>query len=146
MKCQACDKAATNHVTEIVAGDPVEYHVCDVHLQTLDSIGTTSQATAPDNGFGAFMRAPELVKALQDQETRQKLAAYLLPPLCLALLDPKPEARVMAAFLLMALGGDAQSALGALQKALEDLDERVRQAAKIAAESIQSNKGPPWFL
>jgi hypothetical protein len=146
MKCQACDKIATHHVTELVRGEPVEFHVCDAHLQTLDTIGPPPKATAPENAFGAFLRTPELAGALRDPEACKKLAAYLLPPLCLALLDPTPEARVAAAFRLMALGSDAQSALGALQKALEDPDERVRKAAKIAVDFLQSNEGSPWFM
>jgi hypothetical protein len=145
MKCQACDKAAVHHVTEIVAGAPAEYHVCEDHLQTLDSMGPPRIAPVVENGFGEFLRVPELVAALRDEETQKKVAAYLLPPLCLALLDPRPEVRVAAAFRLMALGENAQSAVGALQDALQDSDERVRQAARIARESIQSNEARPWF-
>jgi hypothetical protein len=145
MKCQACDGVATNHVTEIRAGQPVEFHVCDAHLQTLDSVQTSPRAPTCHDGLTAFLQAPELAAVLRDKETRKKVVAYLLPTLCLALLDQKPEVRVMAAFRLMALGEDAQSAVGALQDALEDSDERVRQAAKIAMDSIQ-RKGFLWPL
>ena len=142
MKCQACDKPATHHVTEIVGGNPVEYHVCDMHLQYLEAIGRAPKASGPEERFVASMMACEVGEALGDQETVKKLAAYLLPPLCLALLDPKPEVRVVAAFQLMAYGRDAQSAVEALKDALQDPDKRVQQAARIALEYIQNHEGP----
>jgi len=142
MKCQACDKPATLHVTDIVDGHPVERHVCDMHLETLEQCETTSKPDMRAKGFPAFITDTELGAILRDKETREKPAAYFLPPLCLALLDPKPEARVMAAFQLMMFGTDAQSAVGALQGALQDSDERVRKAARIALEHIQSKDAP----
>ena len=139
MKCQECDEPATHHVTEIVGGNPVEFHVCDRHLQDWEAIKKAPKASGPEKEFVATMIACELGKALCDQETRNKLAAYLLPALCLALLDPKPEVRVVAAFQLMGFGRNAQSAVGALRDALQDSDERVRNAARIALEYGQSN-------
>jgi protein arginine kinase activator len=50
MKCQACDKPATNHVTEIVGGDPVEYHICDTHLQNLEAIERAPKARGQKRG------------------------------------------------------------------------------------------------
>jgi HEAT repeat protein len=89
------------------------------------------------------MMACEVGEALGDQETVKNLAAYLPPALCLALLDPEPEVRVVAAFQLMAFGRDAQSAAEALKDALQDPDKRVQQAARIALEYVQSNKEAP---
>jgi HEAT repeat protein len=146
MKCQACDQAATHHVTEIVAGEAVEYHVCDTHLQNLEGLDKATREPKPSTGYAAFWANRELKAALRDEAARQKVAAHLLPPLCLALLDPRPEVKVVAAFRLMAFGPDARSVVGALQNALQDADERVRQAARIALEYIQSDKAPPWFL
>jgi hypothetical protein len=146
MKCQACDQAASHHVTEMVSGKPVQYHVCDTHLRGLEELERTTKASTPGTGFAAFLRDGELRKALLNQDARQKVAAHLLPPLCLALLDQKPEVRIFAAFRLMAFGSDAQSTVGALQDALQDADERVRQAARIALEYIQGNEEAPWFM
>src|SRR5262249_16352569 len=123
MKCQNCDKAATHHVTEIVAGKPVEYHVCDTHLHNLDALPPAAALPGPKSGFGAFWRDPKLNEALRDAVARDKIAAYLLPVLCQALLDDNPEVRVSAAFRLMLLGGDARSTVGALQDARHDQDE-----------------------
>ena len=141
-----CDKPATHNVTEIASGDLVEYHVCDMDLQDLEAIKKAPQASGPEKEFVATVMACELGEALCDRETLKKLAAYLLPPLCLALLDPKSEVRVVAAFQLMAYGRDAQSAVEALKDALQDPDKRVQQAARIALEYVQSNEKAPWFM
>ncbi len=145
MKCQACDKPATHHVTELVANQPVEFHVCEAHLQDLESLGPYARPTKPDAGFASFVDAPELRAALRDPGVRKKMAAHLLPALCLALLDEQPEVRVAAAFRLMLLGPDARSACGALRDALSSPDERVRKAAQIALECIQTEQEAPWF-
>jgi len=147
MKCQACEKAATHHVTEVADGKPVEYHVCERHLQDVDKLEPLSKSGCSVTGLSAFMAEPELRELLRDQEARQMVAACLLPPLCLALLDPKPEVKVAAVFRLMVLGPDAQSASGALRDTLEDPDERVHKAAKIALEHIQYAQEPfSWWL
>src|SRR5262249_52028610 len=146
MKCQACDKAATLHVTDVVAGQPVEYHVCDDHVQDLDNLKPTDQPKSLAAGPMAFWEDPQLSEALRDPVAQQKMAAYLLPALCLALLDEKPEVRIAAAFRLMMLGPDARSAMGALRDALRDPDERVRKAAGIALEFIQVDQGLPWMF
>jgi HEAT repeat protein len=111
----------------------------------LEKLEPAGRSNNPATGFSAFMEDPELCELLRDQEARQKVAAGLLPPLCLALLDQKPAVRVAAAFRLMALGPDAQSALGALRDALKDPDERVRKAAAIALEHIQNAQESLWF-
>ena len=36
MQCPFCRKDATQHVTEMVDGRPVEFHVCDEHVENLD--------------------------------------------------------------------------------------------------------------
>jgi hypothetical protein len=112
-------------------------------LQDLEAVKKAPKASGPEKEFVATVMACELGEALCDRETLKKLAAYLLPPLCLALLDPKPEVRVVAAFQLMGFGRHAQSAVAALQDALRDSDKRVQQAARIALEYIQSHEGPP---
>lgn len=142
MKCQECDQQATTHVTEIVAGKAVEYHVCEAHLQKLEDL---EPALPGRKGVAAFFD-PKLTEALSNPVAREKIASHLLPALCLALLDESPEVRVVAAFRLMMLGSDARSTLGALQDALSDPDERVRQAAQIALEFIQSDEQPQWLF
>jgi hypothetical protein len=133
-------------VTEIVAGKPVEYHLCDTHLQDVEKLEPVGKSHGPATGFCTFVGEPGLREMLRDPEARQKVAACLLPPLCLALLDEKPEVRVVAAFQLMAFGPDAQSVSGALRDALKDSDERVRKAAEIALEYIQESQEPFWWL
>jgi hypothetical protein len=144
MKCQACAEEATVHVTEIVAGKPVEYHVCGTHLQGLDTLAPAGVFTEPARGIGAFFNDARLREAWRDPAARETIAAHLVPALCLALLDQNAAVRVHAAFRLMALGGDARSALGALRDALRDPDERVRAAAEIAVEYIQTEPDPGW--
>jgi hypothetical protein len=146
MKCQECDKPATHHVTDIIASKLVEIHVCEAHFQKLDDLATKAGPPKPEPGFGTFVDVPALRQALCESAVRQKVAAYLLPALCLALLDDKPEVRVAAAFRLLILGPHARPASGALRDALRDLDERVRKAAEITLEYIQTDQEPPWFF
>jgi hypothetical protein len=146
MKCQACDKAATLHVTELVGGHPVEYHVCEAHFQNLEALQPKVGPTSPTKGLGAFWTDAGLRVACNDRLALEKTAAYLLPALCLALLDEKPEVRVMAAYRLTTLGSDARSALGALEGARHDPDERVRKAVEIALECIRSEEAQTWLF
>jgi HEAT repeat protein len=146
MKCQACDGVATHHVTEIVQGKTVEYHVCDTHLKNVGELEPYQWQRGMAKGLGAFLADPQLREAVRDATAREKVSAHQLPALCLALLDPKPEVRVAAAFQLLRLGPDARSAEGALRDALRDPDERVRKAAQAALESIQGEQSPPWFI
>jgi hypothetical protein len=146
MKCQACDKPVTCHVTDIVEGKPVEYHVCEEHARKVEGLEATRRARGPGMEFAAFVSDPQLREAMRDQQTRNKMAAHLLPPLCLALLDERPEVRVAAAYRLMTLHSDARSALGALQDALRDPDERVRKAADLALRYIQGEEKAPWLI
>jgi hypothetical protein len=126
----------------LVGGQPVEYHVCEAHLQELDTLVPATARPKPATGFAAFWEDANLRQALQDRVGQEKVAAHLLPALALALLDENPRVRVSAAFRLMALGPDARSALGALQGALRDPDERVRRAAQLAVEYIQLEETP----
>jgi len=146
MKCQSCKQSATHHVTDIVAGKPVEYHVCDKHLQELDALEPAPAAGDWTTGFAAFWNDDKLRAALEDQVAREKIAAHLLPALSLALLDDNPHVRVVAAFRIMALGPDSRSTLGALRDALRDPDERVRKAAEVAVNYIQNENIPRWWL
>lgn len=143
MKCQLCEQAATHHVTEIVAGQAVELHVCEAHLQDLDGAAPIPGPKAT-SGFVAFVSDGKLGKALADETAQEKMAAYLLPALCLALLGEPAEVRVMGAYQLMKLGRHATSAKAALRDALGDPDERVRRAAEIALE-FMDNEGE-WLF
>ena len=93
-----------------------------------------------------FLTDPQLRAAVFDEAARQRLAAHLLPALCLALLDQSPEVRVAAAYQLMCFGRDARSASGALRDAMTDPDERVRKAARIALQLIESGQTPLWLM
>jgi hypothetical protein len=104
MKCQACEGAATHQVTEIVGGKPVEYHVCDTHLKTLGELEPYQHQRGTTKGLAAFLDDPKLREAVRDAAAREKVSAHQLPDLCLALLDPRPEVRVAAAFQLLCLG------------------------------------------
>jgi hypothetical protein len=147
MKCQSCDKAATHHVTEIVGGRAAEYHVCEAHLKDLEGATLPPvEPRGPISGCAAFLCDSELHQALRDPTARQKVAAHLLPALCLALLDDNPEVKVAATFHLMRLGSDAGSASAALRDALQDADERVRKAAAIALEFFQTEQDWSWFF
>jgi len=97
-------------------------------------------------GFGAFWDAAAIRGALEDPVVRQQLAAHLLPALCLALLDERPEVRIAAAFNIMRIGPNSRSAVSALRDALRDSDEHVRKAAAIALEFIETEGEPPWFM
>ena len=92
----------------------------------------------------ALWEDPEFRKTVADPAARDKIAAYLLPPLCAALLDDNPEVGVLAAFRMMQLGSDGRSAGGALRDALRDRDERVRKVVEIALKYIESEGAPPW--
>jgi hypothetical protein len=94
MKCQSCDKPGTLHVTDIVAGKPVEYHVCETHFQDLDALEPASGLPRPATGFAAFWDDVRVREALQDKVAREKIAAHLLPALALALLDENPQVRL----------------------------------------------------
>jgi hypothetical protein len=134
MKCQQCTKAATAHITELVNGAPVEYHVCEDHLAVLETLpGQPPRRPLPEV-------ADSLCRAWANPVARQKMAAHLLPALCLALLNEQVEVRILACFWLTELRLDANSALGALRTALSDSDERVRKAAEFAIATIESGE------
>jgi HEAT repeat protein len=147
MKCQACVKAATIHMTEIVAGGAVEYHVCEKHAEELSQLkpgALAALAQEPYSGLMTLLNDPEVRKALKDPVAKEKMAAYQLPALCLALLDENPAVRIEAGFHLMYWGADAKAALGALKDALKDADERVRKVAAAAIQQIESGESPPF--
>jgi hypothetical protein len=146
MKCQRCDQPATLHVTDVVDGQAVDYHVCENHFQEIGSLPPATPSGNAPGDLGAFFNDPRLREALFDPAAREKVAAYLLPALCLALLDERPEVRVAAAFRLMTFGGDARSTLGALRDACHDPDERVRKAAEVAMQIIQNKPEFCWLL
>ncbi len=48
MKCQECDKTATFHITELMAGQPHELHLCEEHAREyLTQAESAEQSTAP---------------------------------------------------------------------------------------------------
>jgi hypothetical protein len=145
MKCQACEQPATLHVTEMVDGKAVEFHVCETHLAQLDDL---KPVKLPGGGgpFWEFCGDYELRTAMREPATKQVMAAHLLPALCLAIRDANPEARILAAFELMKLGSDARSALYALRDAQRDTDARVSKAATLAVKLIESNERPPMLF
>jgi hypothetical protein len=145
LKCQTCDQPATHHVTEMVAGEPREYHLCEKHVQDLENLPPPPKSLGPGTGFQRFWNDSKLGEILQDPAVRQEIAAHVLPALGLGLLNQKPEVRVAAVFDLMRLGPEARSAADALRDALKDPDERVAKAAQIALEYIQSDRASPWF-
>ena len=135
MKCQSCDNQATLHVTEMVKGQPTEFHVCESHFDDLDKLKAAMERQSP--GGMAFWLNPEIGNALSDPEAQKKFAAHLLPAICLALQDPKPEVKIIALQHLMIFRQHAKSALGALQDALNDPNVNVREAAKLVLKSSQ---------
>jgi hypothetical protein len=138
MKCQACDAPATMSVTEVADGKAVTYQVCEQHALELDTLQGKIAASARKT-VRLFSEAGFL-EACGDADARRKLAAHLLPGLCLALTDESPNVRIQAALGLMGLGPDAASALPALRDAAGDADERVRRAAEAAIELIESQE------
>jgi HEAT repeat protein len=140
MKCQACEEQATHHVTELVAGKPEEYHVCEKHLQDLKGLEPERARQPPP-----FLDDPEVRKALKDPVAAEKMSAYLLPVLCLALLDPNPEVRISSVFHLMGHGVFGKSAIQALRNALLDEDQRVRKAANVAIDWIETGQPRLFF-
>jgi transcription antitermination factor NusG len=144
LKCQICDQPATHHVTEIVAGEPRDYHLCEKHLQNWEHLPEQLPPWPKSGGPGAplqkLLNDAKLLGVLQDPAVRQEMAAHLLPALCLALLHEKAEMRVAAIFSIMRLGSDVRSASGALRDALKDSDERVATAAQLALEYMESDQ------
>jgi hypothetical protein len=139
-KCQECDQPATCTISEIV-----ERSLCDTHAEKF--LGTKPKLidTEP-TVFSEFWSDATIAEAMQDREGYRQVAAYLLPALCLALLDNNPSVRIRTAFRLMLMGRDAQSADGALKDALQDVDPGVRKAARLARQHIESNPEPSPLL
>jgi hypothetical protein len=137
-QCQVCANPATLHITEMVDGKPMEYHVCEKHAKTLGALEPAKDPQTKTAGYA------EIIEALLNNVAHEKIVAHLLPALCLALLDQMPEVRIAAAFYLNLIGADARSAKEALTNALQDEDERVREAAHIALGAIED--GHPPFL
>jgi hypothetical protein len=145
MKCQSCDQQATHHITEMVAGQPREYHLCEKHLQDWEHLPPPPKSLGPGTAFERLWNDSKIWEVLQDPAVKKEMAAHLLPALCLALLHQKPEVRTAAVFRLMQLGSDARSATAALRDALGDPDERVAKAARIALEYIEGDQARHWF-
>ena len=47
MKCQKCDSNVSQHITEMVNGTPVEYHVCEEHGDDFSSIKGLEPSKSP---------------------------------------------------------------------------------------------------
>ena len=105
MKCQECDDAATKHVTEFVDSRPIEYHVCEKHFATLNSL-KGHDPTKSQSPMAQLWSDPAVRDAFFDTDSQHKIAAYLLPSLILALADEDAGVRIQAALELMQLGCD----------------------------------------
>jgi hypothetical protein len=145
MKCQACNKAATLHVTEVVSGEPVEYHVCEEHLPGLNTLKPASGMDRAAGVYTAFWEDAKLREVLKDSAAQQEVAVHILAALCISLRHEKPEVRIVTAYQLMEYGSAARSTIDALRAALQDPDERVQKAARLALEYIESDQAPSWW-
>src|SRR5688500_6351202 len=96
--CEGCDSEATDHVTEVVGGKPTERHLCEIHATDAAVARNRAVAKGRLEAFRGFRQDPRLRTALDDRAAREKVTARLLPALCLALLDERPEVRVIAAY------------------------------------------------
>jgi protein-arginine kinase activator protein McsA len=76
MKCQSCDNQATLHVTELVNGEPIGFHVCEAHFDDLDKLKAAMERQSP-NSLMAFLGNPGIREAMGDPEARKKVA-----PIC----------------------------------------------------------------
>lgn len=54
IKCQRCSKPATIHITEIVDGSPVEFHLCEEHAQ--QQLSSEEPVTPPTVGAKAMAK------------------------------------------------------------------------------------------
>jgi len=61
----------------MVAGHAVEYRVCEKHADELDTLKPVDPSQDPASEWA------KIQKTFQDPIARQKMAAYLLPALCL---------------------------------------------------------------
>lgn len=136
MKCQKCDNPATLHVTEVVDGNHVGYSLCETHAGEFQS---SSGMPAEQKSVMSLFWDPEVSRILSDGESRQRMSAYLLPTLCVALTDEEPGVRVLAALGMLFLGSDARSALSAVRDALNDDDHRVRKVAEVVLRCIEQD-------
>jgi hypothetical protein len=129
----------------MVDGKAVEFHVCETHLAQLDHL-KPARLPGLRGPYWEFYADSELRGAMVEPAAKQVMAAHLLPALCLAILDPKPEVRIAAAHELMKLGANARSALSALRDAQRDADPRVSKAATLAARLIESDEQAPTIF
>ena len=99
MKCQKCDKPATEHITDLEDGKLIaEYHVCDEHVNDLSQLGPLPRPSL------ANLADEDLQQALSDGDARNELLGRIIPPLTLCLTDRSPEVRFQAAYQLIILG------------------------------------------
>lgn len=138
MKCQKCDKQVSQHITELVDGKPVEYHVCDEH-----AIDLTPGPPPKDVPLVRVLWDTELRMALEDKQALKQVAIEIFHCLCDALQDERPEVRIQAIFRMMcrdAIPDRVESALEVLEPTLSDPDPRVRKIAKLAIDLIKDRR------
>jgi hypothetical protein len=132
MKCQTCSKAAVFHVTELRQGEFGERHLCEECMEKVDAMAD------PPVKPPRFL--PANLSALSDPAALPRMAAYLIPPLCLALKDECAGVRCLAARHLGMLGKEGQPALEALRSAANDPEDDVRAMMAVAIEIIERTR------
>jgi protein arginine kinase activator len=66
IKCQKCSKPATIHITEIVQGSPLEFHLCEEHArQQLSGEETNEGSSVADKAMA------QLAKAARSRDTSE---------------------------------------------------------------------------
>ena len=66
IKCQKCSKPATIHITEIVQGNPLEFHLCEEHARAqLSGEEPMEAASAADKAMA------QLAKATRSRDTSE---------------------------------------------------------------------------
>ena len=67
IKCQKCSKPATIHITEIVQGSPLEFHLCEEHARQQLSSDEPVEAA----GSAAEKAMAQLAKAAKSRDTSE---------------------------------------------------------------------------
>ena len=66
IKCQKCSKPATIHITEIVQGSPIEFHLCEEHAHQ-----QLSGEESSESGDAAEKTMAQLAKSTRGRETSE---------------------------------------------------------------------------
>lgn len=134
MKCQACKREATQHITELEDGDLVEYHVCEEHAKNLPSL----KPPRVHSPLVEVLTDNEISSALADEDARKEISEQILPLLCSALSNDRAEVRIQAIVRILSLNQGAAAAIESLAELAEDVDVRVRRMAKAAVTHLKN--------